>query len=207
MRRSLPLFSALSVTALLGLAGCDGGEEALGPAGTVGTAPTTTPTTLRPIDPSVIPEDPADIDEAYVQAVVDALFAVDAQATKIFVETKAPDERAFSYLQAIYVEEEFQQQANGWLQALALRSDQLLPGALVHDVQEVLGKSDDCVFVRVERDFSGTTSNDAPPSSTYLGITPKIEGDDPESLNPTAWMIFNDSISPDGPETRNPCDG
>jgi hypothetical protein len=43
--------------------------------------------TSRAIDVATIPADPAQIDEAYVQAVVDTLFEVDAKATKIFVET------------------------------------------------------------------------------------------------------------------------
>ncbi len=190
------------------LAACgSGGDDDLGPAATIGPGPTTTSTVARPVDVAVIPEDPADIDEAYVQAVVDALFAVDAQATKILVETQQLDEEAIDILRSIYVPDELAQQLDGWVQALALRADELSPGALRHDVQAVLGKSEDCVFFRVERDFSETTTNEAPTSLTYLGITPKLETDDPEHLNPTAWMLFNDSISLDGPETRNPCAG
>ena len=192
---------------LLVASACSGGEAAQAPAATLGPAPTTTSTTARQIDPAVIPEDLADIDEAYVQAVVDALFEVDAKATKIFVETKAPDTEASNYLRSIYLQDEYEQQIDGWLQALALRSDELLPGKLKHEVQEVLGKSPDCIFAKVERDFSQTTTRNAPPSITYLGITSKDATDDPDNLNPTAWMLFNDSISLDGPETRNPCAG
>ncbi len=121
MHRSFPLFSALSVVALVAGA-CSGGQSDLGPSATLGTAPTTSPSE-RVIDPRVIPADPADIDEAYVQAVVDALFEIDAKATKIYVETKdVTNKEAAAYLRAIYVPEEFDRQINLWFHDLALRS-------------------------------------------------------------------------------------
>ncbi len=206
MLRSFLLFSALSLTAVLAVA-CSAERADLGPSATVGTAPTTA-TTSPGIDTSVIPADPAAIDEAYVQAVVDDLFAVDAKATKIFVETKdITNEEALRYLDAIFVGEEREQQLNAWFQTLALRAHQVLPGALIHDVRRVIDVAPDCVFFEAERDFSQTTTNEAPSSTTYLGLTPKREGDDPAGLNPTAWMLFNDSVSPDGPEQGNPCEG
>ncbi|MGI9121042.1 MAG: hypothetical protein ACR2G7_13130, partial [Acidimicrobiales bacterium] len=103
MRRCLPLLSTLPLAVLVVVTACSGGADDLGPSATVGTAPTTTTTTPRPVDPAVIPGDLSEIDEPYVQAVVDALYAVDAEATKIFVETRNPiDERAIDYLEAIY---------------------------------------------------------------------------------------------------------
>ena len=205
VRRSFSLFSALVLS--FGPVACSADGPDLGPSATLGTAPTTT-TSQRVIDPSVIPADPADIDEAYVQAVVDGLFAVDGKATEIFVETKDVTNReALDYLSAVFVGDERQQQVNAWFQTLALRPEQVLSGALVHDVHRLIGVAADCVFVEVERDFSETTTNDAPVSVTYLGLTPKREGDDPKGLNPTAWMVFSDSISLDGPEQENPCAG
>jgi hypothetical protein len=160
-----------------------------------------------PVDVAVIPDDPADIDEAYVQAVVDALFAVDAQATKIFLEMKAPDERAIKHLEAIYITEELDQQIDAWFKTLALRSEQVLPGALQHSVRRIIDMAPDCVFFEADRDFSQTTTNDAPIALTYLGLTPKADSDDPEELNPTAWMLFSDSITLEGPDKESPCAG
>jgi len=77
---------------------CTGSEAGLGPAATLGPAPTTTSTTATAIDVATIPADPEDIDEAYVQAVVDALFAVDAKATEIFVETNRLEPEGIEYL-------------------------------------------------------------------------------------------------------------
>ncbi|HEV2811445.1 MAG TPA: hypothetical protein VGV93_13735 [Acidimicrobiales bacterium] len=194
------------MTALLGAAGCNGGEEALGPSGTVGTSPTTTPTTLRPIDPAVIPENPADINEAYVQAVVDALFAVDAQATKTFVETRRLEAEAIDVLGAIYVPEEVDREVNAWGQTFARGSETLLAGALSNEVRRVLSVAEDCIYVEVLRDYSETTTRPVTPGTLYLGLTPKQDGDDPTSLNPTPWMIFMDGLNPDGSQPENPCE-
>jgi hypothetical protein len=187
-------------------AACGGDDDAdLVPAATVGTAPTTTSTTARPIDVAVIPDDPAQIDEDYVQAVVDALFAVDAEATKIFVETKTLDERGIDYLEAVFVGEELDQQVNNWFQDLAQGPDELLPGSLRHSVDRILDMASDCLFVQVQRDFAETTTNNAGKSTTYLGLTPQQPEDDPAELNPTAWMIFSDSIDLTGANSEDLC--
>ncbi len=183
---------------------CSGGQSDLGPSATLGTAPTTS-ASERVIDPSVIPADPADIDEAYVQAVVDALFEVDAKATKIYVETKdVTNKEAAAYLRSIYVPEEFERQINLWFQDLALRSGELLPGVLGNEVRRVLDAASDCVYVEVIRDYSSTSRLAAPPRAAYLGLTPKLPDDDPSELNPTAWMLFMSGVDP---EPGSPCEG
>ncbi len=204
MHRSFPLFSALLIVA----GACSGGGTDLGPSATLGSAPPTTASSTPAVDPSVIPTDPAAIDEVYVQAVVDALFAVDAKATKIFVETKdITNEDAFRYLRAIYLPEELDQQINIWFHDLALRSEELLPGVLLNDVQRIIDVAPDCVYIAVESDYSQVTTRGASLSMNYLGLTPKAEGDDVEGLNPTAWMLFMDSVNLDGSQPENPCEG
>ena len=69
----------LSVVALVGACGDDESPE---PTTTTAESTTTseaTTTTAPPPDPSVIPADPADIDEAYVEAVLAELFQVDGE--------------------------------------------------------------------------------------------------------------------------------
>jgi hypothetical protein len=178
-----------------------GGDDDLGPAATIGPGPTTTSTTARPVDVAVIPEDPAEIDEAYVQAVVDALFAVDAQATKIFVETQQLDEEAIDILRSIYVGDELNQQIDVWSQTLD--SETLLSGALDHEVTRLIQVFEDCVFFAAERDYSLTSSEPSPARVVYLGISPKPSGDD---LNPTGWVLFTDGFNADGSEPENACD-
>jgi hypothetical protein len=137
--------------------------------------------------------------------VVDALFEVDAKATKIFVETNRLEREAIDYLRAIYLPEEVDRQVNIWGQDLALRGDELLVGTLHNDVQRVIDVEEDCVYVEVESDYSATTTREAPQRKIYLGLTPKVEGDDTERVNPTAWMLFMDGLNADGSEPENPC--
>jgi hypothetical protein len=200
------LFSALSAVASVAASCSPGQDEALAPTATLGPGPTTTSVPLKaPPDPAVIPDDPADIDEDYVQAVVDALFAVDAKATEVFVNTRQLDEEGIKYLEAIYIDDELEQQVDAWRQTLAERIDLVQPGVLRHKVDEILSSSSDCVFAITDRDFSETSAIEAPRSRTFLGLTPKLEEDDLQNLNPTPWMLFSDSISPNGGQPENPC--
>ncbi len=155
----------------------------------------------------MIPEDPADIDEDYVQAVVDALFAVDAKATEIFVNSGELDEEGIKYLEAIYVPEELDRQVDIWSQSLAARADNLLPGKLGNEVQRVIDVEDSCVYVEILRDYSETTKRVVQPRKIFLGLTPKSGNDDSKGLNPTAWMLFMNGLNPDGSEPENPCEG
>ncbi len=206
MRRSLWLFSALSLSALLVVACSSDEDEALGPTATLATAPPTPAGPGEaPPDPSVIPEDPADIDEDYVQAVVDALFAVDAKATEIFVTTGELDEEGIEYLEAIYVPEELDRQVDIWRQTLEGGTQTLLPGALQQDVRRIIDVTRDCVYVEAESDFSETTVRQVEPQTVYLGLTPKIATDDQARINPTSWMLFMDGVNSDGLEPENPC--
>ncbi len=201
VRRTLALLSALLLAG-----GCSDGGEPPPPAATVPSEVTTSSTEPAP-NPAVIPDDPAEIDEEYVQAVVDELFAVDAKATEIFVTTKTLDERGKEYLRGIYTEEEAEQQIDAWFQTLATGSEELLPGALVNDVTRVIDVAPGCVYVEVEVDYSGTTTRNVPTSPTYLGLAPKQAGEDPHGLNPTAWMLFMNGVNLDGSEPENPCEG
>ena len=202
MRRTLALLSALLLAG-----GCSDGGEPPPPAATVPSSEVPTSSTEPAPDPAVIPDDPAEIDEEYVQAVVDELFEVDAKATEIFVTTKTLDERALDYLEAIYTDDESLRQADVWVQTLARGSDTLLPGPLINDVTRMIHRSTDCIYVEVEVDYSQTTTRDVPASLSYLGLTPKQQTDDPNGLNPTAWMLFMDGTNADGSEPENPCEG
>ncbi|MBW3546773.1 MAG: hypothetical protein KY452_01360 [Actinobacteria bacterium] len=200
MRRTLALLSALLL-----VGGCSDGGEPPPPAATVPSEVPTSSTAPAP-DPAVIPDDPAEIDEEYVQAVVDELFAVDAKATEIFVTTKTLDERGKEYLRAIYTEEEVEREVNSWFHALGSRSENLLSGPLRNDVQHIITATGDCIYVEVLRDYSQTTTRDVGSRTVFLGLTPKRPGDDPEGLNPTPWMLFMDGFNPDGSRPEDPCD-
>ena len=202
MRRTLALLSALLLAG-----GCSNDGEQPPPAATVPSGVTTSSTAPATPDPAVIPDDPAEIDEEYVQAVVDELSDVEAKAGEIFISTRRLDERAIEYLEAIYIGEELDQQMDVWFQDLALRRDELLPGVRRSDVKRLIDVRPDCVFFEVERDYSQTTSREVLPRTVYLGLTPKLDGDDPKGLNPTGWMFFTSGFNEDGSEPENPCEG
>ncbi len=169
---------------------------------------TTSSTAPAAPDPAVIPDDLAEIDEEYVQAVVDELFAVDAKAGEIFIRTREPlNQEAIDYLEAIYTEEEVERQLDIWFQDLALRHDELRPGTLRNEVQEVIDVARDCVYVRVLRDYSETTIRAGEPRTIYVGLTPKRQHDDPNGWNSTAWTLFMDGLNLDGSQPENPCEG
>ncbi len=201
VRRTLALLSALLLAG-----GCSNDGEQPPPAATVPSEVTTSSTAPAP-DPAVIPEDPVEIDEEYVQAVVDELFAVEAKAAEIFIATRNLDEQAVQYLDSIYTDSERERQLNIWFQALALRWDQLRPGTLEHSVDGVIDVGADCVYLRATRDYSETTTRETEPGTVYLGLTPKPEEADPAGLNPTAWILFMNGLNEDGSEPENPCAG
>ncbi len=202
MRRTLALLSALLLAG-----GCSNDGEQPPPAATVPSEVTTSSTAPAAPDPAVIPDDLAEIDEEYVQAVVDELFTVEAKAAEIFIATRDMDERALDYLRAIYTEDEFQSQQNVWFQSLAVNYESLLPGTLAHDIDRLIDVRPDCVYLKAIRDYSETTTNEGPPEPIFLGLTPKRESHDPRQLNPTSWMLFMNGFNPDGSEPENPCAG
>lgn len=198
------MFSALYVSALAAGSCTPGGDEALVPTATVGPGPTTTSAPVEaPPDPSVIPEDPADIDEEYVQTLVDALFAVDAKATEIFVNTRELDEEGIKYLEAIYIGEELDRQI--YSSSQTLDSETLQAGALEHEVSRLIQVFEDCVYFAAERSYSQTSSAAVPPRVVYLGISSKPSDADEEQLNPTAWMLFTDGFNLDGSQPEDAC--
>ncbi len=201
VRRTLALLSALLLAG-----GCSNDGEQPPPAATVPSEVTTSSTAPAPPDPAVIPEDLAEIDEEYVQAVVDELFAVEAKAAEIFIATRDPlEKRALEHLEAIYTEREFERQVNVWFQSLAIRADELLPGMLLHDIDRLIDVRTDCVYTRAVRDYSETTTRDTLPGPIYLGLTPKSSKGSQGQLNPTAWVMFMNGLNADGSEPENPC--
>jgi hypothetical protein len=169
----------------------------------------TTSTTAERTDPFAIPDDPADIDEAYLQRVVDALYAVDAMATRKIVASRALSDAETRFLRAIFLEEEYDQQVDGWQQTLARGPGMFRdpPGALAHDVTRLITVAPDCIYLEALRDFGAVTARDVEVSAVYLGLTPKRSPDDPGGLNPTPWMLFSDGFNLDGSVPEDPCAG
>jgi hypothetical protein len=144
-------------------------------------------------DPYAIPED--GIDEAYVERVLNAIFAVAQEATQLALDSPnsfVPVE-AERLLETVYARE------YGTTQYLALaqlteardiRSSLRNPvGQARTTVTEILTANHSCVAVRREADFSDVLKEASSPREDFLVLQRKTQADDPSSANPTPWVI------------------
>ncbi len=198
---------ALLVAVILALAACSGsGDNSADP--TVPTAASTSSTTARAIDVSIIPEK---IDEAYLNAVLAALDEVDGQATRIIVATKRFPPEAADLLNAIYSDEAFEDESEVWFRSIAddpeLKGIKPRPGNRKSQVHRIIAAAPNCVWLAVKRDHSQVNFDPGPERTEYLALQPLDRANDPRARNPTAWMITVDGFREDGREPSNPCPG
>lgn len=197
MRRNTGL---VVVALLLAVSACTGDEEEP-PSATMSTgttvAPTTntttaTPETTEPPDPFAIPEDPADIDVAYVQRVVNALYEVDAMASEQFVRSRSVSDEGVGLLDDIYVGEALDAQITGWNDIVhdENRLANVRPGSpiLINEVSSLLTARQECLFLEVTRDYSQALLQAPPPRQVFLGL--ELVQPVAESKNPTPWALF-----------------
>lgn len=193
---------AAGVAAALVLSACRGGDDG-GASPTVPTASTTT-TTLP--DVSVIPQV---IDEAYLNGVLAALDDVYGEAVRIIVETKRFPPEAADRLNAVYGDEEFEHEANTWVQSLArdpeLRNFRPEPGNRKTKVERIIAASPSCVWMAVRRDRSASNFDPGPDRIEYVALRPLDRSNDPKGVNPTRWMITTEGYRADGSQPDNPC--
>lgn len=196
---------ALLVAVSLGLAACSGGGEGTADP-TVPTAPSTSSTTARSIDVSVIPEK---IDEPYLNAVLAALDEVDGQATRIIVATKRFPPEAADLLNSIYSDEEFDRQAELWFASIGddpeLQGIKPNPGSRKTIIERVISATPACAFLAVRRDYSRVNFEPGPDRTEYLALVPLDPSNNPKGANTTAWMIIADGLRKDAKEPSSPC--
>ena len=200
---------AVVAAVTFGLAACsDGGGSGADP--TVPTSGSTSSTVSRVegLDVSVVPER---IDEAYLNAVLAALDAVDGEATRIIVRTKRFPPEAADLLNAIYSDEALESEAEVWFEAIGrdpelggLKPD---PGRRITTVERIISATPACVWMAVKRDYSQTDLDPGPHRTEYVALHPLDRTNDPGGRNPTPWMITTDGFRSDGSEPANPCEG
>ena len=195
---------AVVVAVTFGLAACsDGGGSGADP-----TVPTSGSTSSRVegLDVSVVPER---IDEAYLNAVLAALDAVDGEATRIIVRTKRFPPEAADLLNAIYSDEEFARQAELWFASLshdpALAGIRPEPGPRKSTVDRAIDISPGCVWMAIRRDYSAVNFVPGPEETRYLALQPLDRSNDPKQRNATPWMITYDGLLDDETEPSKPC--
>lgn len=185
------------------LAGCggDGGDGSEGSEDSEAAAPTTTEvtsttsappsnavvtTTTAPIDPSVVPDDPADITVEYVEAVLAEHNRVIGDALRLQLEGADPAEIVNRY-NAIYVPAV----ADALLSSVLQPSAEILatlkrpPGDQVVDVVALRVATEQCVEAEVLVDLAPVLANPPAPSADLVVIR---RGSDLSSLNRTAWL-------------------
>jgi hypothetical protein len=201
----------------LSLAACSSSDSADGDAArpdasvTVPPSTTSSSTAAEPADPFAIPDDPADIDEAYVQRVVDALYAVDAAAAEQILAARAVTPQATQLLSSIFVGEELDLQSKGWSDLLSRPGsvETFRPGrhSLRHRVEEIVGRSDSCLFVRAIRSYEDVSLEPPEDQEVFLALRGVAADEDPSDLNPTPWVLFTAGVQLDpAVPPGDPCD-
>ncbi|MDQ3385462.1 MAG: hypothetical protein M3503_05535 [Actinomycetota bacterium] len=194
-RRHAPLLVGLLMTAACGGGGDDGGgpdERAAAttsseePTSTSSTATSSTTTTAAPADPTVVPDDPAAIDEAYVEAVLREHNRVIGDALRLQLQGADLKEIVDRY-NAIYVPEV----ADGLLSSVLQPSEEILaslkdpPGDQVTDVVGLLEVTAQCVEAEVLIDLSQVLTS-APAASSDTVVIRRVT--ETSALNKTAWV-------------------
>lgn len=194
-------------------AGCSS-EQSESPAAPAPTAaPSSAPTSPEPSespDPYAIPENPADIDEAYVERVLEAL----SESTAAAAREIAREGRVTAAARTELATAHRGPALAGILRAFrrAVRTGEphrffsAQATAVDVTVDEILSADRACIFALVTEDTNSLGGQEVEPFPTYYHLGLKETGDDPAGRNPTPWMIEGDGPPlPKGKEYEDPC--
>lgn len=207
---------ALFVSAALLAGACGSGEEPDTPTASVPVAtaePTTTAAATdaptEAADPFAIPDE---IDEAYVERVLEELSTTLARAVALTVEEGEVNAKVRRELASSYRAEKA---LPGIVAAIrnAVRGtkprelfNRNAQGIDMLAVDLVTGSSS-CIWVEVRQDLSDLFQQEVDPFKAYYHLQTKRSGEDPQGRNATPWMIVAE-VRPrnDGKEYRDPCE-
>ncbi|HVM07331.1 MAG TPA: hypothetical protein VM345_02620 [Acidimicrobiales bacterium] len=197
MRRGMGI--ALALTLLLTTA-CSDRDQSAAPRATVPPATSTT-TMAAPADPYAIPET---IDIAYVQRVIDKLYEIDGDATRIIAARQELVPEAARILQAIYLPDELNRQLKLWGDAVAQGLEPLKdpPGNIAATITQLIVTDKSCISFRAERDFRDVLDAPPAPRTNTIVLKPKAQQQDPAHINPTPFMIDEQFVND---PTAQPC--
>ena len=207
---------ALLVTLLVAASGCSRAGSEQGPTAPLATAEPSEaaspePTETASPDPYAIPEDPDDIDAAYVERVLAELVKPISAATQEVVRTGRMNVKARRLLASTHTGQALDGTVDAYRDALRNARAQNVfssrPKPVEVTVRRVIGRSRDCVFVAAMQDTSGLAGQEIEPFLTYYELEPKRDGDDLDNRNPTPWMIAVDALPrTDGRKYKDPCE-
>ena len=186
--------ATLAMTLLLAATACGGGGDGEGatPSTTEvqrSTTSSSTTTKTEPVDPSVVPDDPEDINEEYVEAVLNAHNRVIGDALRLQLEGADISEIVDRY-NAIYVPEV----ADGLLTNIIGVSEAVLstlkqpPGDQQSRVVSIETATVDCIEALVIHDFSEVLNTPPPSAENVVVLRARNEPRVKSELNPTGWL-------------------
>lgn len=175
------------------------------------TSTSSTTTEPRTVPPDVIPQDVSQITEAYVEQVLDELYAAMLPATVATREAGLVEESAIQIAEATHTPSgsrallnSLAQEASDGFQGF---QEQLSP--VDTTVVEVHEATRMCVFAEVTFDSSGLTTETPNASGfrLFARVVPATEEQRASGLNPTAWVLDELPAISDGPVPTQQCRG
>jgi hypothetical protein len=144
----------------------------------------TIPRATSTTDPYAVP---ATIDIPYLNRVFLALEKVDGQATRLIVANKRITPDAAALMHAIFTDEEFKIQTEGWNDDIdkGLASYRVNPGDRGTTVRRIIAIHPDCIAVEVDRDYSAVVLDAKPGAIALVSLSTRAAA----SRNPTPWVI------------------
>lgn len=181
------------------LAACGGGNSAAtGPQATVPDTTVGSPTSYAV---------PSHITNGYVQRVMNALDAIDGDATRLIVSQRALVPQAVYRLRAINSDTWFTQVSATWADQLSsgLAHYRARPGNQKDKVERVISGRSDCVFAEIQSDYSAVSTAGHSVAVNFVQLLPEPSGHDPKGLNPTPWLINIEGSNSRGLQPSDPC--
>ena len=203
---------ALIVTLLVAAAGCSRAGSEPGPTAPLVTAgpseaPSAEPTETASPDPYAIPEDPEDIDAAYVERVLEALSVGYAEATREVATSRRVTPAVRRILQNTHTDEAAGSVVSDFRRVLRSPGGRSAfspsPKPAEIQVREIVSRTRSCLFALVRQDLSGLLRQGSRPFLSYYYLV--AEGDS-QGVNRTPWKIAgNAEPLRGGADFKDPC--
>jgi len=195
----------LGMSLLLAACGDDDADERAAVTSIPDDTTTSSTTTTEPdtVAPDVIPRDPSQITEDYVEQVLNELFEVSLEAALVVRDAGLVEETALELVRATTSDGVFEQDVNDLAAQARSKFEGLKkePAPLVLSVVDLLEASPTCVVAEVTTDASGLLEDPPPPEPNerdFIRILQATEEQRRSGLNPTAWVLDQFPVTYDG---------
>lgn len=203
---------ALIVTLLVMAAGCSRAESEPGPTARLATAAPSEeaspePTETASPDPYAIPEDPDDIDAAYVERVLEALSVGYAEAAREVATSRKVGPAVREILKNTHTDEAAANVIADFRSVLrspgGRRAFSVNPRPAEIEVRKIVSRSRSCLFALVRQDLSGLLREGSRPFLSYYYLV--AEGG-AQGVNRTPWKVAgNAEPLRGGAQFKDPC--